>query len=451
MSEVIHQTTNSYRNKALPLAELRTFLVVWIGQAVSILGSAMTAFALGVYIYQQTGSATGFALTLLFNMLPRAVLAPIAGVVADRYDRRLIMILTDSGAGFATIMTALLLLTGRLEVWHIYLLTALNASFSTLQGPAFGAAVTQLVPKSYFGRANGLLQLGEGIGQIAAPVLAGVLIASIGLWSILLVDMATFFFAVLMLLLIKFPSYQSEKHSPATQSEGESWYRQAWKGWRYLWTRPGLIGLVLVFTATNFFVGIAEAVLTPMILSFASPNQLGVMMTIGGFGLLAGSLLMSGWGGGKRKIFTVFGAYSILGAAVIIAGSAPSIPLVATALFIAFFSAPIVMAGSQSIMQAKVAPDVQGRVFALRMMLNTAAFAVAYALGGPLADKVFEPFMATDGAIANTIGKVIGSGPGRGMGLMFIVVGIFALFTALSAFAYPRLRRVEIELPDMVD
>lgn len=160
---------------------------------------------------------------------------------------------------------------------------------------------------------------------------------------------------------------------------------------------------------------------------------------------------MSGWGGGHRKVFTVLGAYAILGAAVILAGSAPSIPLVSTALFIAFFSAPIVMAGSQSIMQAKVAPDVQGQVFALRVMLNTVAFAVAFALGGPLADKVFEPFMAMDGALAISIGQVIGSGPGRGMGLMFIVVGIFALFTALSAFVYPRLRRVEIELPDMVD
>lgn len=451
MSEVIHQTTTSYQPKVLPFAELRTFLVVWVGQVVSILGSAMTAFALGVYIYQQTGSATGFALSLLFNMLPRAVLAPVAGVVADRYDRRLIMIFTDTGAGLATIMTALLLLTGRLEIWHIYLLTALNASFGTLQGPAFSAAVTQLVPKSHFGRVNGLLQLGEGIGHIAAPLLAGLLLASLGLWSILLVDMATFFFAVLMLLFIKFPSYKAEKHNPTTQYEAEPWYSQAWKGWCYLWTRPGLIGLVLVFTATNFFVGIAEAVLTPMILSFTSPNQLGVMMTIGGFGLLAGSLLMSGWGGGQRKIFTVFGAYAILGAAVILAGSAPSVPLVSTALFVAFFSAPIVMAGSQSIMQAKVAPDVQGRVFALRMMLNTAAFALAYALGGPLADKVFEPFMSTDGALANIIGQIIGYGPGRGMGLMFIVVGVFALFTALSAFAYPRLRRVEIELPDMVD
>jgi uncharacterized membrane protein (DUF485 family) len=209
---------------------------------------------------------------------------------------------------------------------------------------------------------------------------------------------------------------------------------------RYLLDRPGLFGLTLVLALANFFVGVAEAVLTPMVLSFTSPNKLGLVLTIGGIG-----------GGGKRKVYAAFGAYALLGASVIVAGVQPSITLVSIALFLVFFFLPTVMSASQAIMQAKVAPEIQGRVFGLRMFVNTLAFAVAYLLGGPLADNIFEPWMVEGGALAGILGPVIGIGPGRGMGLMFISMGLLSVITALSAFAYPRIRRVEVELPDMVE
>jgi MFS family permease len=448
MSEVIVQTQKRVTNGQF-LAEVKTFLIVWLGQVVSLLGSSMTGFALGVWIYQETGSATGFALTLLFNMLPRAVFAPVAGVIADRYNRSLVMIVADFGAGVTTVLTALLFLSGQLDVWHIYLFTALNSSFGALQGPAFGASVTQLVPKAHFGRANGLMELGQGVSQILAPVLAGLLIVGAGLWSVLMVDMATFFFAVLTLLLVRFPAYSPEAET-ADVAQKETWRQQIWQGWSYLWTRPGLLGLVLVFTAVNFFIGIAEAVLTPMILSFATPEQLGMVMTIGGVGLLMGSVLMSIWGGGKRKVPVVFGAYALLAVGVFLAGLSPSVWLIATALFLVFFLLPTVLGGKQAILQAKVAAEVQGRVFALSGMFFTLSFALAYLIGGPLADRVFEPLMAADGLLAGTVGQIISVGPGRGMGLIFVVMGLLAMVTAVSAFAYPRIRNLETELPDMV-
>jgi DHA3 family macrolide efflux protein-like MFS transporter len=210
-------------------------------------------------------------------MLPRAIFSPFAGVFADRWDRRWIMILTDVGAGVTTVATALLLMTGQLEIWHIYLFTALNSSFGALQGPAFGAAVTHLVPKAQHGQANGMIQLGGGVGQIIAPVLAGVLIAAIGLQGVLLVDMATFLFAVLISFVIRFPGPKTAKGPAEPHS---SWARDMWHGWRYLATRPGLMGLVVIFTLVNFFVGTAEAVLTPMILSFTTPEGLGVILSV---------------------------------------------------------------------------------------------------------------------------------------------------------------------------
>jgi MFS family permease len=408
----------------------------------------MTGFALGVWIFQQTGSATSFALTLLFNMLPKALVSPLAGILADRYDRRVIMMVTDLTAGIATLFTAGLFLTGNLSIWHIYLLTAINASASALQAPAFGAAVTQLVPKAQFGRANGLIQLGEGIGLVIAPLLAGVFIGLFGLGSVLLFDMVTFIIAVSILILVRFPDLVHTNEQD--QEVNSTWKSQLSQAVKYLWIRPGLLGLMLVFTLANFFLGAAEAVLTPMVLSFTSADKLGLIMTIGGLGMLVGSLLVTAFGNIQRKAYAVFGAYTLLGLAVVVAGLRPSVVLIGSALFFAFFALPTVMSFSQAIMQSKADPNIQGRVIGLRMFMNTLAFAAAYLLGGTLADRTFEPLMAENGLLAGSIGSIIGAGPGRGMGLMFVLMGTLAILTALSGFAHPRIRNVERELPDMV-
>lgn len=449
MNNTFEQTTGQSIAAGSVFQSMKTFIIVWIGQVVSLLGSSMTGFALGVWVFQQTGSAASFALTLLFNMLPKALIAPFAGVLADRYDRRKIMIAADLSAGVATMFVFALFVTGDLSIWHIYLLTALNASASALQGPAFSAAITQLVPKSQFDRANGLQQLGDGVGQIIAPILAGVLIGVFGLASVLLVDMVTFMFAVGLLLFVRFPDFR--KTEAKRIEDQETWQAQIWRAVDYLRVRPGLLGLMLVFTLVNFFVGMAEAVLTPMALHFTTPENLGLIMTVGGVGMLVGSLPVTVFGAGKRKVYAVFGAYAFLGLAVFLAGLQPSVLLVSVAVFLAFLSLPTVMSASQAILQAKVAQSIQGRVFGLRIFLNTLSFAIAYLIGGFLADVLFEPLMAENGLLAASVGRFIGVGPGRGMGLMFVLMGILSMISALSAFAYPRIRRVEIELPDMVE
>jgi DHA3 family macrolide efflux protein-like MFS transporter len=425
---------------------MRAFNTVWIGQTVSLLGSSMSGFALGVWVFVQTGSAVGFALNLLLDMLPRALLSTFAGLLADRYDRRRIMMFADLGACLATVAAALLFAGGKLLPWHVYLLTALDASASAMQGPAFGAAITQLVPKEKFGRANGMLQLGEAIGQIAAPVLAGMVFAAYGLATVLAIDMATFLFAFSSLMAIRLPRLQASGLDDA--SSHANWTTQLAQAIRYLRPRQGLIGLMVLFAMVNFFVGVAEALLTPMVLLFTTPDVLGRIMTVGGLGMLIGSIAFTATGGGRRRIFVVFGGYAALGTAVILAGSGPSADRIGAAVFLAFLAVPVVMGASQTILQAKIAPEIQGRVFGLRMALNTLAFAMAYPLSGWLADAVFEPFMASGSRLAGSIGGLIGFGPGRGMGLLFVLTGILAVVTALSALALPRVRRVELELPD---
>jgi MFS family permease len=352
------------------------------------------------------------------------------------------------GAAFGTVALAGLLMAGRLEVWHIFLVTFLNSTFSTMQGPAFAAAVTHLVPKAQFGRVNGLLQLGDGVGQLVAPVLAGVVIGLTGLRGVLIVDLATFLFAVATLLVTRFPALAS---TPDKADRKRSFITDLREGWEYIVSRPGLIALMIVFALANYLVGNAEAVLTPMILSFAPPETLGVMLTLGGLGMLVGSVALSIWGGGRRRVYSVMGFYALLGLAVVAAGLSPSVPLVTGALFIAFLCVPIVIGANHAILQTKVTPEIQGRVFALRTTLNTGAFALAYLTGGPLADLLFEPLMAQGGALAGSVGQLTGVGPGRGIGLMFIVMGSLAILTAVGGLLYPRLRRVEDELPDAVE
>jgi len=184
-----------------PSRGITTFSIVWLGQFVSLVGSGITSFALGVWTFKHTGSVTHFALIGLCAVLPRVVLSPLAGVFADRWDRRWAMILSDLGAGFTTLCLFFLLLAAQLEIWHIYLLVSINAAFATLQWPAFLATTTLLVPKQHLGRANGLVQLGGAVSDILAPALAGTLLGTLHLQGIILIDFATFGLAVVTLAL----------------------------------------------------------------------------------------------------------------------------------------------------------------------------------------------------------------------------------------------------------
>jgi len=446
MAQLARTATQPRVEKRGGLGALRHFLIIWLGQLVSTIGSGMTGFALGVSVYAQTGSTTNFALIFLAGMLPRALLAPLAGVLADRWNRRRVMILSDLGAALSTLVALSLALSGQLQLWQIYLVTAATGAFGALRVPAYIASASTLVPKDQYGRIGGKLQLSDALGQVVAPVMAGALIGSVRLPSVLLIDLASFGLALLTLAITRFPHLEA----PAQARHG-SLVREALGGWEYLAARPGLLALLFVFAIGNFFVGNAQALLTPMILSFSSPATLGIVLSVGGIGMVVGGVTLSVWGGGKRKIRTVLGAYALLGVSILVAGLTPSPLVVSAALFFAYLSLPFVIGASQAVMSSKVAHAVQGRVFALRVLLITTSFTIAYLTAGPLADTVFEPLLAVGGPLATSIGSLIGVGPGRGIGLMFVVLGLLATLTAVVGFAYPQLRRVEVELPDAAE
>ena len=440
--------TNAVSNLIQITRGMRVFILVWFGQLISITGSELMGFALGVWVYQRTGSVTHFTLIYVFTLLPSVLMSPIAGVLADRWSRRWVMILSDAGAALSTLAIALLFLADTLEIWHIYLLVGISSIFNGFQWPAFTAATTLLVPKEQLGRASGMVQFNEAVAQLVAPVLGAVLLVTIQLPGVILLDFATFLFAVLTLLLVRFPEL---KTTAVKKAKKEPLLREIAIGWHYLTERRGLLSLLIFFTANNFLVGIVMILATPLGLSFSTVMVVGTMLSIGGIGMVAGSLVMTTWGGPNRLIYAVFGFQLLEGVCILMAGWHTIIPLLTVSVFLFLFSEPFIEGYSRVIWQRKIAPEMQGRVFAMVRLITWLALPLGFLVAGPLAEYVFEPLMADNGYLADSVGHIIGTGQGRGIGLLFIIMGILTIVATVVAFQYPRLRRVEEELPDMLD
>ena len=427
---------------------MKKFLLIWLGQLISILGSGLTTFALGVWIFEATGRATPFALTILFGNLPRILLSPVAGSLADRWNRRRMMILADSGTALVTLGAVGLMWLGDLQVWHIYLIALLSASFAAFQEPAYTASITMLVPKKDLARASGMVQMSQAIEMLVAPLLAGLLFVTIGLRGIILIDFITYFFAIgaLLFVAIPQPEYGSE------EGEGpQSLFGDVLFGWHYLRSRPGLFGLLIYFALVNFLLNFSAVLTGPLVLSFAAANALGLVQMASGAGMLVGSVIMSAWGGPARRIHAVIGFITLSAFGLLLAAVRPAALFPTAGLFLLLFCVPLASGPSQAIFQSKVAAAVQGRVFAMRNMISRSMMPLAFLLAGPLADYVFEPLMRPGGALASSfVGSLLGIGPGRGIGLMFSLSGIALIGASLLALSNPRIRLVEDELPDVI-
>ncbi|MBN1991917.1 MAG: MFS transporter [Anaerolineae bacterium] len=425
----------------------QVFGLVWFGQLVSLIGSGLTRFALGIWIFQQTGAATQLGLVLLCAYLPGILISPWAGVVADRRSRRWVMILSDSAAALATGCVVGLLIFDRLEVWHLYLTASVSSIAEAFQWPAYVATTTLLLPKQHFGRASGLTNINMAAAQLVAPVLGGLLLVTIQLTGVLLLDFATFLVAVSILLVIRFPKVKS---SVSGQAIIDSFISKVAYGWQYIAARPGLLSMQILIAFGNLGVGTIQVLFIPLLLSFSSVTIVGTVISLGGSGMLLGGLVMSVWGGPRRLINGVYGAQLMQAVCLLVAGIAPSVNLITAATFFYFFSLPILMGCSQAIWQKKVPSGTQGRVFAVRRLIAWSTLPLGYFLAGILADRVFEPLLNLNGPLAASLGALLGVGPGRGIGLMLVAMGLSGILVTFAAYQYSHLRRVEDELPDRI-
>lgn len=423
------------------------FLVIWFGQTVSLIGSGLTSFALGIWVYQQTGSVTDFALISLLIALPNLLVSPFSGVVVDRSNRRTVMLLSDLAEGTTIVVLAVLFFTHRLALFEVYVLIALGSVAAAFRIPSYMALLSQIVPGNHVGRASGLIQLGPATAQVLSPVLAAALIGIIGFHGIFFLDGASFLFAIITLLAIRVPSLALSNQHP--QKQKESLLREAMQGWSYIVVRPGLRGLLLFFALLNITFSSSEILLTPMVLGFANSIVLGRVMSIGAAGFVAGGLLMGLWGGPAKRVHGLLGFGLIYAFGLILSGLRPSPILVSVAIFITLFQVPVINACSQAIWQRKTALDVQGRIFAARMMIVSASAPAAFFLAAPLADHVFEPLLMSGGKLAHTWISSIGTGPGRGIALVLVLNGLAALLISLGCFLNRRVWHVEEELEDV--
>lgn len=448
------QSISAISSKKTGKTGMLGFTIVWIGQMLSLLGTNMTGFALAIWMYEVTAEsfrATAFSLVAFFGFAPLILVSPLAGAIVDRYDRRKVMMLADVAAGLPTVAVLLVYTTGSLQLWHLFVTGAISSSFQAFHFPAYSAAVTMMVRKENYGRASGMLAAAQFASGIFAPIAGALILTLAGLPAVLMIDITTFIVAVSMLLFVHIPR-------PPTTEAGRKGIGSIWKeslyGFRYIYERRSLLGLQLTFFTVNFIATFSNVVLNPMILSRVGDYQtgqiiLGSVLSAGGIGGVAGSIVMSAWGGPKRKVKGIlFGMVLLSLTNTLLMGLGRSFYVWALASFLGLFLLPILNSCSQAVWQTKVAPDVQGRVFATRLLIAQISSPIAMLMAGPLADGVLEPAMKPGGSLSPAFGWLMGTGPGTGMALMFVITGIVGAFVGLGAYTIRAVRDAEDILPD---
>jgi len=423
------------------------FTIVWLGQIVSVLASSMSQFGLTIWMFEKTQSATALGLMQVFFITPFLLISPIAGVMVDRHNRKLMMMVSDLFAGLATVMILVFQALGILQFWHLYFTSVIYGLGMAFQWPAYSAAISTMVPKEQYGRANGMMSLIEAGPGVIAPMLAGALLPIIKLTGLLFFDVATFILAIGALMVVHVPQ-------PPRTEEGEkgrgSILKEAAYGFKYIFARPSLLGLQLIFFAGNLFAGIGFTLLAPMVLSRTGNNSLmfGSVQTAGAVGGLIGGIIMSAWGGFKKRVHGVLLGWMMSGVGMAIIGLVGGLPIWILGIVLTALVGPLVNASNQAIWQAKVAPDVQGRVFSARRLIAWLTNPISPIIAGTMADFVLEPQMRVAGGLSKTFGWLAGTGPGAGMGLLIFFCGLAAMFVGLSGYFIPAIHNADTLLPD---
>ncbi len=428
-------------------AGMLAFTLVWLGQIVSVLGSSMTGFGLTIWMYEQTKSATALGLMQVAFITPFLLLSPIAGVMVDRHNRKLMMMVSDLAAGLSTLTMLVLFATGHMQFWYLYVANAVNGIGNTFQWPAYSAAISTMVPKAQYGRANGMMSLIEAGPGVLAPLLAGALLPFIKISGIMLIDVITFILAIGVLLMVFVP--QPERTAEGKASQGGLLKESAF-GFKYIFQRPSLLGLQLVFFIGNLFSGIGFTVMAPMILARTDSNSLifGSVQTAGAIGAIIGGVLMSAWGGFKRRVHGVLAGWAVFGLIAALLGIGRDLAAWAPIMAMTALFSPLINSSNQAIWQAKVAPDVQGRVFSARRLIAWFTNPISPIIGGTLSDFVLEPAMKGHTALTSVFGGLVGTGPGAGMGLLIVFCGLGAMLVGVGGYFFKPILHAEDILPD---
>jgi MFS family permease len=423
------------------------FTIIWLGQLVSVLATSMTGFALTIWVFQKTGSATSLGLMQVFFITPFLLITPFAGVMVDRHNRKMMMMVSDLTAGVATVAILLLNAAGMLQIWHLYAAAIFQGLGNAFQWPAYSATISSMIPKEQYTRANGMMSLVQAGPGILAPMIAGALLPFIGLTGILVIDVVTFLFAVGALTFVFIP--QPPRSEEGEKAQGHI-LQEAVFGFKYIFARPSLLGLQLVFFFGNLCMGIAFTVIAPMILLRTDNNSisLGIAQSAGAIGGVLGGVAMSLWGGFKRKTHGVLGGWIVASIFFALVGVGKWLPLWAAGLALSSLIGPLIDGSNQAIWQTKVPPDLQGRVFSARMLIAWMTNPISPLIAGLMGDYLLEPAMRTPNAFSNLFGSIAPIGPGAGMALLIFFANLIGIFAGLIGYFVPAVRNAETILPD---
>src|SRR6266540_2611267 len=429
---------------------MKGLFVIWLGQIVSGIASSITAVALPIWIFSITGSGTAVGLLEFFFFGSYLLFALFAGVLIDRYPRKMMMLVYDFMSLSAIAILLVIQTAGFLNVWHLYFAAIFQGVGFAFQSPSYSAAIAIMVPKKQYIRANGLMSLLNDGPDIFGPLLAGGLYLVIGLNGILALNLLAFVFSIGALLFVDVPS---KLQSQDGEISHQKFLKQALYGIKYILKRPGLLGLQLIFFMGNLFSGIAlsTAALYPMILlrTGNDTEAVGIIQSVGALMAVLGGIYLTAWGGIKRPVHAILIGWmisSLIGLTFLGIGQTFLIWLVAMAMNSVF--EPVVNVSMDSFLQTKIPPNVQGRVFSASDFLAQAMIPFTPLLAGLFGDRIFEPAMSAGGRLAGVFGRFVGTGPGAGFGLLILICGVGGTLIGLSGYLVKEIRDLDKRMPD---
>lgn len=427
----------------------KNFIIVWIGQFISILGSGISAFGLSLWVYMNTESATTFAMTFLVQILPGIIFAPMAGSLADRKKRKSVVIITDSLDAIIKVILVVLLLTGQMKVWMVYPLTFISQTLGTFQNPAFNAMIPLMVEKKDVARANGFMQMIMAIQNMLSPIVAGALFPVIGLKGLFIIDFITFFVALFTILPQQINQDLEENKSKNLAGTLVDDIKIASK---LLKSKQGFIELIVVFSLLNFVANIAIVLVGPLVMSNYDTRIYGIINSVSGVAMVIGGLISGALPSKNNKVRSIFVSLIISSIGMIVMGISPLWIVIAIGFFLFMLPTPYANGTLGSLLQLKIETKMLGRVGSLVNCLMKIVTPIAIILSGILADNVFNPLLIEGGKLASTfIGEIIGVGEGRGIGLLFVICGFILLIICISMLFNKNVSDLERLNPDVIE
>lgn len=429
----------------MPPTSIKAFTVLLVAQSFSIFGTSLTGFALGVWVYNEVGSATIYSLIALANGIPIVLFSPLAGAIVDRVNRKKIILAAQLAACLITATLMLLYSVDALRPWHIIALVALNSVFLAFVLPTIAATVPLMVPKDQLTRANGMIALAFGIIQLTGPAIAGTLYTSVGLKTIFLLDLVTFAVGMTAVLLTTIPQpIAQETASHHEQSIGQSLLA----GLTFVTGNRSLTWILVFYALMVSTLMTMGIMVQPMVLAFTDARTLGFIMSFSACGILFGSTLMIVLRHVNRHIPIILAATFTVGFFCIITPAATTPWLLAAGGFMIMSCFPVFDANNRALIQRKVDPLMLGRVMGLRNFGLGIGKSLMLLSAGPVADLWFEPAMAEGGWLAGPLGPLYGNGQGRGIAVLISLLGLIALVLGLSALLNPRIRQLDTLMAD---